>query len=306
MERLKIIKELNNVANILEENGRISEASQITNVLIKIAQQTGSGNGSTVQPTQPTQGQPVQTPQLTAEQIKQNIKTRFNELIRLRSFAENYKKAAPGHDFPKYTIDESGYKFKASGFDYVASTLEELAAKILKYTDLKIAIPGIDSSKNEYADKIAQNIASAANWPDPEGGPEITKAINEKYMLGYNLLGGTYYIGNKQNPSDVIDKKDINDLKTLFLSLGKYYKDNKAFPESIYEYNTGKKVDQDINVIILEALKKDSGAKWAYINDNFKNHPNFDDIKRGFVQEYNRRDPIIKISLDNPKTLNEA
>ena len=38
MERLKIIKELNNVANILEENGRISEASQITNVLIKIAQ----------------------------------------------------------------------------------------------------------------------------------------------------------------------------------------------------------------------------------------------------------------------------
>ena len=38
MERLKIIKELNNVANILEDNGRISEASQITNVLIKIAQ----------------------------------------------------------------------------------------------------------------------------------------------------------------------------------------------------------------------------------------------------------------------------
>ena len=35
MERLKIIKELNNVANILEDNGRISEASQITNVLIK-------------------------------------------------------------------------------------------------------------------------------------------------------------------------------------------------------------------------------------------------------------------------------
>jgi hypothetical protein len=312
MERLKIIKELNNVANILEGNGRISEASQITNVLIKIAQQTQAGNGSTVQPTQPTPGQPAaqnQT-QLTPEQIAankekaiQSNKNYLNEMLKLREIAQYFLNQ---NKPTEYTYDSRGYVIKIEGQTFIKPKIEDLVAEINSIKKTKISVPG-QPAQNKFLDEIATNIASAADWPDPVGDPSITKAINDKYLLGYNLLGGTYYIQNKTTPSDVIDSKDINVLKDIFGKLGKFYNDtNKTFPESIFEYQTGKKVDQDINVIILEALKKYSGAKWAYINDNFKNHPNFDDIKRGFVQEYNRRDPIKQISLDNPKSLNEA
>jgi hypothetical protein len=311
MERLKIIKELNNVANILEGNGRISEASQITNVLIKIAQQTQSGNGSTVQPTQPTPGQPAaqnQT-QLTPEQIAankekaiQSNKNYLKEMLKLRDIAQYFLNQ---NIQTEYTYDSRGYVIKINNEEFIQPSIQELVTNINSQKKTNISVPG-QPAPNKILDEIATNIASAADWPDPVGDPSITKAINDKYLLGYNLLGGTYYIQNKTTPSDVIDSKDINVLKDIFGKLGKFYNDTKTFPNSIFENQTGKKVDQDINVIILEALKKDSGAKWAYINDNFSNHPNIKDIKRGFVQEYNRRDPIKQISLNNAKSLNEA
>jgi hypothetical protein len=314
MERLKIIKELNNVANILEGNGRISEASQITNVLIKIAQQTQAGNGSTVQPTQPTQptpGQPAaqnQT-QLTPEQIAankekaiQSNKNYLNEMLKLRKIAQYFLNQ---NKPTEYTYDSRGYVIKIEGQTFIKPKIEDLVAEINSTKKTKISVPGAPDN-NKYIDEIAKNIASAADWPDPVGDPSITKAINDKYLLGYNLLGGTYYIQNKTTPSDVIDSKDINVLKDIFGKLGKFYNDtNKTFPESIFEYQTGKK-EPDINEIILEALRQDSGKKWEWINKKYSNHNNIKDIQRGFVQEYNRRDPIIKISLDNPKTLNEA
>jgi YD repeat-containing protein len=313
MERLKIIKELNNVANILEGNGRISEASQITNVLIKIAQQTESGNGSTVQPTQPTPGQPAaqnQT-QLTPEQIAankekaiQSNKNYLNEMLKLREIAQYFLNQ---NRRTEYTYDSRGYVIKIDDTIFIKPKIEDLVAEINSAKKTNISVPG-QPAPNKFLDEIATNIASAAYWPDPEGDSSITKAINDKYLLGYNLLGGTYYIQNKTTPSDVYDNKDINVLKDIFGKLGKFYKDtNKTFPESIFEYNTtSKKKDGDINVIILEALKKDLGDKWAYINNNFSNHPNIKDIQRGFVQEYNRRDPIKQISLDNPTSLNQA
>ena len=292
MDRIKLFKELNSVANILEDNGKISEASQITNVLIRIAQ--GAGAGNTAQPTgqQPTgQSQVDQAPQLTEDQFKQNVKTRFNELLQLRTIADTLRENAPADYTGEYTIDSDGYKiFKRDNTFEIGKTLQELANKV----KLQLSAPSEETAK--YADKVAQDILSASKWPDPEGDPAITKAINDKYMLGFNLLGGTYYIGNRQNPSDVIDKKDINDLKNIFLSLGKYYKDTKTFPDSIFEYNTGKKEDKDINVIILEALKQDEGKKWDYINKNFKNHPNYEDIKRGFYQEYKKRNPDKQVT----------
>jgi hypothetical protein len=135
MERLKIIKELNNVANILEENGRISEASQITNVLIKIAQQTGSGNGSTVQTTQPTPGQPTQgqTQQLSDDQIKQNIKNAFLNLLKLRSLAEAYQEKFG--EYPKYFISrDNKYVIEGKRGTAYGTTLEQVANQINTYS----------------------------------------------------------------------------------------------------------------------------------------------------------------------------
>jgi len=322
MERLKIIKELNNVANILEDNGRISEASQITNVLIKIAQTAPTGTGTTAQNSaQPVQGQPTQTQptpgqpaqqnqtQLTPQEIAANKekaiqanKNYLNEMLRLREIAQYFL----NQNIPtEYTYDSRGYVIKINNEEFIEPSIQELVTKINSQKKTSIGVPGLPD-QNKFLDEIATNIASAAYWPDPEGDSTITKAINDNYELGYNLLGGTYYIGNRKNKSDVIDKKDINELKALFLSLGKYYKNTKTFPESIFAYQNNKNVDQDINVIILEALKKDRGAKWDYINTTFKNHPNYKDIQRGFVQEYNRRDPLKKISLDNPKSLYDA
>jgi hypothetical protein len=315
MERLKIIKELNNVANILEENGRISEASQITNVLIKIAQQAQSGNGSTVQLTQPAPGQPAtqnQT-QLTPEQIAankeqaiQSNKNYLNEMLKLRDIAQYFlNRRQPA----EYTYDSRGYVLILGNQNpMIGKSIDDLIQQIKqKYPSIEINTPS-EPANNKVVDEIAKNIASAADWPDPENDPTITKAINENYLLGYNLLGGTYYIQNKKNPSDVYDNKDINVLKTLFGTLGKFYKDTKkTFPNSLFNYKTnGKKDDGDINEIILEALRQDEGKKWFWINGLYKNHPNFEDIKRGFVQEYKRRNPDSKISMDNPDDTKNA
>ena len=300
MERLKIIKELNNVANILEENGRISEASQITNVLIKIAQQTGPPI-----PGQPaTQNQTQLTPtQIAANKEKaiQSNKNYLNEMLKLREIAQYFL----NQNIPtEYTYDSRGYVIKIFNEEFIKPSIQELVTQINSQKKTNIPVPG-QPADYKYIEKIAKDIDSAADWPDPENDPTITKAINEKYLLGYNLLGGTYFIQNKTTPSDVIDSKDINVLKDIFGKLGKYYKDTKTFPNSIFEYQTGKK-EPNINEIILDALRQDSGKKWEWINKNYSNHNNIIDIQRGFVQEYNRRDPIKQISLNNVKSLNEA
>jgi hypothetical protein len=302
MERLKIIKELNNVANILEENGRISEASQITNVLIKIAQQTQAGNGSTVQPTQPTPGQPTQgqTQQLSDDQIKQNIKNSFLNLLKLRSLAETYQERFG--DYPKYFISRDN-KYVIQGKTHTAygTTLEQVANQI------GTTIANVDDKKTKFAEDVAQKILNAKNWPDPQNDASITKAINENYYLGYNLLAGTYYIGSKSNSSDNIDKKNIDDLKDVFLKLGEHYKThNNQFPVNIYQAFGKSTPEIDVNQIILEVLDRKTNDKFQHLENLYKNHPNYEDIKRGFIVEHNRRNPNNQITSSNPQKADKA
>jgi hypothetical protein len=302
MERLKIIKELNNVANILEENGRISEASQITNVLIKIAQQTGSGNGSTVQTTQPTPGQPTQgqTQQLSDDQIKQNIKNAFLNLLKLRSLAEAYQEKFG--EYPKYFISrDNKYVIEGKRGTAYGTTLEQVANQI------NTTIPNVDDKKTKFAEDVAQKILNAKNWPDPQNDASITKAINENYYLGYNLLAGTYYIGSKSNSSDNIDKKNIDDLKDVFLKLGEHYKKhNNQFPANIYEAFGKSTPEIDVNQIILEVLDRKTNDKFQHLEAFYKNHPNYEDIKRGFIVEHNRRNPNNQITSSNPQKADKA
>ena len=311
MDHVRIFKELHSLACLLEDNGKFIESSKVTNVMTRIAQvasgNSGTGNTPVGNPPVGNAGTGA-TVELTKEQLLQKAidynKNYLKEMLKLRDIAQYFLNQ---NIQTEYTYDKSGYVIKIGGKTYTEPTIEKLVETLnsqIKSSENKIKVPGA-LDNNKYIDEIAKNIASAADWPDPENDPTITKAINDNYLLGYNLLGGTYYIQNKKNPSDVYDNKDINVLKDIFGKLGKFYKDtNKTFPESIFEYNTtSKKKDGDINEIILEALRQDSGAKWAYINDNFKNHPNFDDIKRGFIQEYNRRNPGSNVSLNNPDSI---
>jgi hypothetical protein len=314
MDHVRIFKELHSLACLLEDNGKFTESSKITNVMTRIAQVApgnstpgnppvgnppvgNAGTGATVEPTKD---------QLMQKAIDYN-KNYLKEMLKLRDIAQYFLNQ---NIQTEYTYDKSGYVIKIGSKTYTEPTIEKLVETLnsqIKSPENKIKVPGA-LDNNKYIDEIAKNIASAADWPDPENDPTITKAINENYLLGYNLLGGTYYIQNKKNPSDVYDNKDINVLKTLFGVLGKYYKDNKnTFPDSIFEHNTtSKKKDGDINQIILEALRQDDGKMWAWINKNYSNHPNFVDIKRGFVQEYKRRKPDSKISMDNPDDTKNA
>lgn len=320
MERLKIIKELNNVANILEDNGRISEASQITNVLIKIAQVTPPvGSGTSVQNStqgQQTQGQESEQNLLTPEQIAnieknkqkafQAYRQRFIDMLKLRSLAEEYRKKAKITNTPEYFIDADGYKIRDEKRLYVGKTLDELIQNFKKL-NIGLKNPEQELEQEKYAEKVAQDILSAAFWPDPMSDPSITQKINKEYMLGYNYLAGTYYIAKVSDKNDVVDKKDINELGKVFAKLGEYYKNNQnKFPEKISKllYNQDY---LDPNKIIMDAFKEDKGKKWDYIN-RYDKHPNFDDIRRGFVQEHNRREPNQSnhISMDRPATLNTA
>lgn len=295
MDRIKLFKELNSVANILEDNGKISEASQITNVLIRIAQ--GAGVGSTGQ--QPTGQQSQGQQQATPEQKKELYKTRFIEMLKLRNLVDSIKKKLPSL-YLKYTIDQDGYKIDTLSTKYVGKTLRELYDNFVKANpsvNLRFDEQDPDEQQKKVADEVAKNIATAELWPDPQGDPAITKAINEKYILGYNLLGGTYYIGSKTNSSDNYDDKNIENLKDVFLKLGEHYKKfNNQFPEHIYQALGKSEKYDDVNDIIFQALEMDEPAKLKFLQENYSGHPNYKDIIRGFYQEYNKRNPTKKIT----------
>jgi hypothetical protein len=313
MDHVRIFKELHSLACLLEDNGKFIESSKITNVMTRIAQ-VAPGNPTPGNP--PVGNPPVgnagtgATVELKKEQLMQKAidynKNYLKEMLKLRDIAQYFLNRRQPAEF---RYDSRGYVLILGNQNpMIGKSIDDLIQQIKqKYPSIEINTPS-EPANNKVVDEIAKNIASAADWPDPENDPTITKAINENYLLGYNLLGGTYYIQNKKNPSDVYDNKDINVLKTLFGVLGKYYKDNKnTFPDSLFNYKTdGKKEDGDINEIILEALRQDEGKKWFWINGLYKNHPNFEDIKRGFVQEYKRRNPDSKISMDNPDDTKNA
>jgi hypothetical protein len=316
MDHVRIFKELHSLACLLEDNGKFIESSKITNVMTRIAQVAPAGTGNTINGVvynpassagTATTATTDTTPQFTPDQIKQNIMNRMNEMLQLRSMAEEYRKRNRLPNTPKYTIDSQGYKvFVDYQNPIIGQNLTDLAYR------LAVSVPDANTVKNDkITEKIAQDILSAKYWPDPSGDPIVTKAINDNYELGYNLLAGTYYIGNKQNPSDVIDRKNINDLKQVFTTLGQYYKDNKKFPTNVatmYKLPPGKDAYQidDINTIIMDALAQEKGEKFSYIKTGWGDNPNFKAIVDGFIQEYNRRNPKDLISLSDTKKLNEA
>jgi hypothetical protein len=316
MDHVRIFKELHSLACLLEDNGKFIESSQITNVMTRIAQvesPAGTGNASTGVVYTPDAGSAgtattATTPQFTPDQIKQNVMNKMNEMLQLRSMADEYRKRNNLNYTPIYTIDSQGYKIFVDGNNpTIGQNLTELANK------LAVSVPDANTVKNDkITEKIAQDILSSKYWPDPLGDSSITKAINDNYELGYNLLAGTYYIGNKQKPSDVIDRKNINDLKLVFSTLGQYYKNNgKKFPQNVatmYTLPVGKQAYQidDINKIIMDALLQPKGEKFSYIKDGWGDNPNYKALVDGFIQEHNRRNPKNLISLDKPETINQA
>jgi hypothetical protein len=295
MDHVRIFKELHSLACLLEDNGKFIESSKITNVMTRIAQTAPAGIGNTPNGTgNPTPGNPpagsagTGTTQFTPEQIKENIKNRFLDMLKLRSLAEAYQ--TKYNEYPEYFISaDNQYVVKGTRGTAYGKTLEQVANQI------GTPIANVDNEKTKIAEDIAQKVLSAKSWPNPQGDASITNKINEEYELGYNLLAGTFYIGHKTNKNDVVDKKDINDLKAVFLKLGEHYKKyNNQFPEYIFQALGKNDPDQDPNKIILDAFKKDVGEQLKYIK-TFANHPNYKDIKRGFVQEHNRRRPASLI-----------
>jgi hypothetical protein len=300
MDHVRIFKELHSLACLLEDNGKFIESSKITNVMTRIAQVAPAGS--------PTPGNPP-AGNLTKEELqKRSIeynKKYFNEMLKLRDIAQYFlNKGKP----TEYTIDSRGYVIKVNDKTYQKPTIEELVTEINSNEQTNLQVPEAPAD-NKYIEKIAKDIDSAADWPDPENDPSITKAINEKYSLGYNLLGGTYYIQDRTNAIDVADETDINKLREVFSNLGTYYKNNKSFPKSIMiiqSENTQGITFMDPNIAILEAFEKSAGEKWKYLKDKYSKYYNFEAMKRGFVQEYNRRNPKNQISLDNAQSLAQA
>jgi hypothetical protein len=293
MDHVRIFKELHSLACLLEDNGKFIESSQITNVMTRIAQgtaptgNTGAGTGAT---------------QFTREQLRQNIKNRLNELLQLRTLANTLRSEGPADYTGAYTIDTDGYKIFTKDSVIIGSTLQDLAKKVNKQ------VPALGTKKNDYADKIAYDILSAANWEDPQGDAAITKKINEVYEIGYNLLAGTYYIGHKTNKSDVVDKKNVNDLEIVFQKLGEHYKKhNNQFPLNIYQAFGKSTPELDVNKIITEILERETNDKFDYMEKTYQDHSNYEEIKRGFIIEHNKRqtDPnklITERNSANPPT----
>jgi hypothetical protein len=119
-------------------------------------------------------------------------------------------------------------------------------------------IKEISEDMKPKANAIISAISSAKSWKGAT--PEASKAINDKYDLGYNFEQEKYYIADPNNSTDIELRLKVADLEEVYNQLGNYYKANKSLPASLAGRNTlpsGEQTENQgsLNADLRNALK---------------------------------------------------
>jgi len=230
--QIDTLSQINEVINSLVKKGNFKQANNLNQLFLKMAQTApdtgGAPTGNTpadpatgVNPTPPPTGKP-QPPNTGAKQPNTDMMNIIKQFIALQDWAKDQKPPA------FYSYSRGQFYSEKDGQRISAPTVGELFT-LLGVTSREVKELGADVQ--EQANKISAEITSANAWTG--ASPEGSKAINDKYDLGYNFENNQYYIADPNNSNDAEFRGTVADLQQVYNELGAYYNAKKSLPPNL-------------------------------------------------------------------------
>ena len=239
--QIDTLSQINEVINSLVKKGNFKQANNLNQLFLKMAQ-TGPADappatgGAPAAPgtTAPT-GAPASTGQAQTENspnqakaVDPDMMNIIKQFLALKEYAN--KQTPPAF----YSFSRGNFTVGTPDNKTISSTrVGDLFSK-LGVTNQEIKEKSEDMKPK--ANAIISAISSAKSWKG--ASPEASKAINDKYDLGYNFEEEKYYIADPNNSADIELRLNVTELEEVYNQLGNYYKANKSLPASLAGRNT--------------------------------------------------------------------
>ena len=234
--QIDTLSQINEVINSLVKKGNLKQANNLNQLFLKMAQTAPNAGGAPAAPGGPAptsapantgQGQ-TQNGQNQAKAVNPDMMDIIKQFLALKEYAN--KQTPPAF----YSFSRGNFTVGTPDNKTISSTsVGDLFSK-LGVTNQEIK--EISEDMKPKANAIISAISSAKSWKGAT--PEASKAINDKYDLGYNFEQEKYYIADPNNSTDIELRLKVADLEEVYNQLGNYYKANKSLPASLAGRNT--------------------------------------------------------------------
>ena len=234
--QIDTLSQINEVINSLVKKGNLKQANNLNQLFLKMAQTAPNAGGAPAAPGGPAptsapantgQGQ-TQNGQNQAKAVNPDMMDIIKQFLALKEYAN--KQTPPAF----YSFSRGNFTVGTQDNKTISSTrVGDLFSK-LGVTNQEIK--EISEDMKPKANAIISAISSAKSWKGAT--PEASKAINDKYDLGYNFEQEKYYIADPNNSTDIELRLKVADLEEVYNQLGNYYKANKSLPASLAGRNT--------------------------------------------------------------------
>ena len=234
--QIDTLSQINEVINSLVKKGNFKQANNLNQLFLKMAQAAPNAGGAPAAPGGPAptsapantgQGQ-TQNGQNQAKAVNPDMMNIIKQFLALKEYAN--KQTPPAF-----------YSFSRGNFTVGTPDNKTISSKSVGDLFSKLGVTNqeikeISEDMKPKANAIISAISSAKSWKG--ASPEASKAINEKYDLGYNFEEEKYYIADPKNSTDIELRLNVTDLEEVYNQLGNYYKANKSLPASLAGRNT--------------------------------------------------------------------
>jgi hypothetical protein len=228
------LSQINEVINSLVKKGNFKQANNLNQLFLKMAQAPAAPVSNAADPTgvnptpppgtpPPPSGKPQQGSNTGTKQPTVDMMNIIKQFIALKEWAKE-------KDPPAFYSYSRGLFFADSkeGKRISAPTVGELFP-LLGVTSREVK--ELAGDVQQQANKISAEIASANSWTG--ASPEGSKAINDKYDLGYNFEKNQYYIADPNSANDAEFRESVADLQQVYNELGAYYNAKKSLPPNL-------------------------------------------------------------------------
>lgn len=234
--QIDTLSQINEVINSLVKKGNFKQANNLNQLFLKMAQAAPNAGGAPAAPGGPAptsapantgQGQ-TQNGSNQAKAVDPDMMDIIKQFLALKEYAN--KQTPPAF----YSFSRGNFTVSTPDNKTISSTsVGDLFSK-LGVTNQEIK--EISEDMKPKANAIISAISSAKSWKG--ASPEASKAINDKYDLGYNFEEEKYYIADPNNSADIELRLNVTELEEVYNQLGNYYKANKSLPASLAGRNT--------------------------------------------------------------------
>lgn len=245
--QIDTLSQINEVINSLVKKGNFKQANNLNKLFIRMAQEGPAAGAPPAPPTNSSapQGTSTTPPKNTdnnsanqAKAVNPDMMNIVKQFLALKEYANTQKPPA----FYSFSRGQFYVSSKDGKTTLSAPTVGELFAQ-LGVTNQEIK--ELAGEVKTQAEKIISEISSASSWSGAT--PEASKAINDKYDLGFNFEENKYYIADPKNANDKEFRQTVAQLEEVYNQLGNYYKANNSLPATLADRNTLPSGEQTTN-----------------------------------------------------------